>query len=593
MKQNDLDFKSISIQTAYDNYFNLKYNVNRKYQRKLVWTIEEKQGFIDSISKNYPVPLFLLAQIDNSYEIIDGMQRLNSVFSFIEGEFGVEIDGEEKFFDLKVLPTTAKQLSDEELKQKTPLLEYEICRTIANYNLPFSIASFEQEANVEEIFRRINSNGRHLSNQELRQAGALGKFSDLVRKISSQIRRDSTPSDTLSLNKMKQVSLSNRRLPYGVNLFDTFWIDQKIIDFKNMRVSRDEEVVSFILIYMILGRSVEPSNRNLDYIYKFKTENSNPDHLSSVIEDSIERIGVEKIEKQFFLVFNELERILQLCNKKFSDLVYNGNHFAKVRVFQVVFLAIYNQLIEGKKIADDKCLIDKLTGIADRRLTNIKSKDWGGRFRDEIVKSIQGIINECFVQLNQPEDPSFENWIVQLENILRQSRVEQQQYDFKIGLHRLNNSADFAQSSFSKIIKTLTAMANLGPTKVGYVIVGIADNDTDANQHKQLYGVEPINYSGFKIVGVEDEANRSFGNLDDYHARIRDLVRAEPIHNDAKSYILSNLRLVSYYGKQLLVFKIQSSRALYYGKEYFERNASSLQKIEPEELELLFSRFQK
>lgn len=31
--------------------------VNRKYQRKLVWTLEEKQNFIDTILHKYPVPL--------------------------------------------------------------------------------------------------------------------------------------------------------------------------------------------------------------------------------------------------------------------------------------------------------------------------------------------------------------------------------------------------------------------------------------------------------------------------------------------------------------------------------------------------------
>ncbi len=59
--------------------------VNRKYQRKLVWSVKEKQSLIDSIIKKYPIPLILLAETDNNkYEIIDGMQRLNAIFSFID-----------------------------------------------------------------------------------------------------------------------------------------------------------------------------------------------------------------------------------------------------------------------------------------------------------------------------------------------------------------------------------------------------------------------------------------------------------------------------------------------------------------------------
>lgn len=75
--------QGISIQTAYRWYRDNKLIVNRQYQRKLVWTITEKQRLIDSILKDYPLPLFLLAEKtregESIYEIIDGMQRLNAI----------------------------------------------------------------------------------------------------------------------------------------------------------------------------------------------------------------------------------------------------------------------------------------------------------------------------------------------------------------------------------------------------------------------------------------------------------------------------------------------------------------------------------
>lgn len=42
---------------------------------------------------------------------------------------------------------------------------------------------------------------------------------------------------------------------------DTFWVKQKIVTIQNMRVSRDEELVAWILSYMILGDQVEPSSK--------------------------------------------------------------------------------------------------------------------------------------------------------------------------------------------------------------------------------------------------------------------------------------------------------------------------------------------
>ena len=65
MNDNPISSSTISVQMAYDNYLKNKYIVNRKYQRKLVWTLEEKAAFIDSLSKWYSVPLFLFGTLAN------------------------------------------------------------------------------------------------------------------------------------------------------------------------------------------------------------------------------------------------------------------------------------------------------------------------------------------------------------------------------------------------------------------------------------------------------------------------------------------------------------------------------------------------
>ena len=84
-----------SLQFVYEDYINNKFVVNRRYQRKLVWTLEEKQAFIDSLIREYSIPLFLLAKNNKhdkneQWEILDGMQRFNAIFSFIENDYPVE-----------------------------------------------------------------------------------------------------------------------------------------------------------------------------------------------------------------------------------------------------------------------------------------------------------------------------------------------------------------------------------------------------------------------------------------------------------------------------------------------------------------------
>ena len=103
--------RGMSVQEAYKEYRSGNFRVNRRYQRKLVWTVTEKEALIDSIVRGYPIPLILLAFTarsdgTRSFEILDGMQRLNAVFGFIENQFGLA----GKYFDVEQL-ARAKQLA--------------------------------------------------------------------------------------------------------------------------------------------------------------------------------------------------------------------------------------------------------------------------------------------------------------------------------------------------------------------------------------------------------------------------------------------------------------------------------------------------
>ncbi len=81
--EKDLTNKSESVERVYGFYLAKRFLVNRRYQRKLVWTIDEKRAFIDSLRHGFPVPLILLAEIEidgeQRYEVIDGMQRKRPV----------------------------------------------------------------------------------------------------------------------------------------------------------------------------------------------------------------------------------------------------------------------------------------------------------------------------------------------------------------------------------------------------------------------------------------------------------------------------------------------------------------------------------
>ncbi|UZE45135.1 DUF262 domain-containing protein [Selenomonas sputigena] len=592
----DLLIRNEPIQAVFSWYMNEKFWVNRKYQRKLVWTLAEKSKFINSIMRSYPVPLFLLAETsqcnEQGYEIIDGMQRLEAVFSFLRGDYSVTLDGENGFFDLSTMAETKALLDSNEIQQNTPVLSRKMCVDLANYQIPLSITRFQEEE-VEEIFRRINATGRLLSHQDLRQAGATEYFSELVRKISSQIRRDTSPSDRLPLSKMREISLSSSKLPYGINLKDVFWVRQQIITVNNMRLSRDEELISYLLMYILLGDKIDPTAKNLDEIYGAENNSKNIINDIAVV---VEREGEKEIIERFIKVFDEFERVLEKSNRSFSWLVFGDESHAKVRTFQVVFLAFYKLLTNGKILVSIDRLIEQLSGIGKREFNNISSRKWTAKYRNEKINAIEGIIKDCFMDSEQ-SNPAVDNWVSKLENILMQSKIEQQLFDFKVGVYDFC-SRKYNEQCIRKCVKTLTAMANMKKNTTGYILLGVADDKKDADKHKKLYGTKPKSFNNFFIVGVDGEVEKYHKSMDEYYNRIKQVIEKEPVDDYIISYITRNMRLVNYYDRSIVVLSLQSKdKPLLYDQKYYERRGANnhrldVNEVSPPYMADLFSRFQ-
>lgn len=592
----DLLIRNESIQLLYNWYRSGKFLVNRKYQRKLVWTLEEKQNFINSIAHTYPIPLFLLANLEKDsslcYEIIDGMQRLEAIFSFLNGEYSVEIGDDIGYFDLETMAETKALMDTGELTQRRPVLLRNTCVAIANYPVPLSITCFEDDE-IEEIFRRINATGRQLSSQDLRQAGATGSFSNIVRKISTEIRRDSSPSDILPLAKMREISLASSDLPYGIDLRKVFWVEQQIITVRNMRLSRDEELISYLLIYILLGPTVSPTARNLDIIYGFEEDT---ELLINKVMRAIEREGEMRIVTRFMKVFDEFEKMLHKSQQSFSKLVFNDEAHGKGRSFQVIFLAFYNILTSGKELSDPDRLIQMLSGIGEREFGDISSDAWKATYRDEKIRAIEGIIIKCFKDTSE-QNPAIDNWISKLENLLMQSKIEQPLFDLKIGLHSLQND-QYNEECLHKIIKTLTAMANTGKNTTGYVIVGVADKESDSRKYERKFGTLSKQFNSFFITGVDGEIERNYRSADEYFNKVKQAIEKEPIDSYTISYITRYMRLVNYYDKSILVLSLKSSdKPLLYNEKFYERRAANVHEIVednevlPNDMIGLFERF--
>jgi hypothetical protein len=171
----ELASQPTSVQTVYTWYRDGKLLVNRRYQRKLVWTLEEKQKLIESLLKKYPVPAILLAERDSpgTYEIIDGLQRLHSIVSFIENAFPLA-DG--KYFNVDQFPT-AKAAADEgrfEKAKDAALIGSKEVSILLDYSLALSVMRNTTDSEVNDVFDRITLRDSVLSNMDFNSFYGLG-----------------------------------------------------------------------------------------------------------------------------------------------------------------------------------------------------------------------------------------------------------------------------------------------------------------------------------------------------------------------------------------------------------------------------------
>ncbi len=181
------------------------------FQRNYVWDEKRASKLIESIILGLPVPqVFLYEQEKNSFYVIDGQQRLLSIYFFVKQRFPTAegrlilrqyLTGDTKIdssilsddryfknFKLK-LPSSANNE-----KNKFDKLKYE---TLGEYKNTFDILRTvrsvvikqnepDDDSSIYEIFNRLNTGGQNLSAQEIRMSMYYSPFYKKIIELNSQ-----------------------------------------------------------------------------------------------------------------------------------------------------------------------------------------------------------------------------------------------------------------------------------------------------------------------------------------------------------------------------------------------------------------------
>ncbi|MBP1157669.1 MULTISPECIES: DUF262 domain-containing protein [unclassified Paenibacillus] len=179
------------------------------FQRNYVWDIKRASKLIESIILGLPIPqIFLYEESRNKFLVIDGQQRLLSIYYFIkqrfprqdkrielreifdrEGKIPESILANENYFtnfNLKLESSDPNKPSKFNKMNYATLEEYQTefeLKTIRNMVIKQNQPDNEHSS-IFEIFNRLNTGGYNLKQQEIRASLFHSDFYNLLNRIN-------------------------------------------------------------------------------------------------------------------------------------------------------------------------------------------------------------------------------------------------------------------------------------------------------------------------------------------------------------------------------------------------------------------------
>lgn len=140
------------------------------FQRRYVWTDLLASRLIESILLNVPIPPCYLSQNDDfELDVIDGQQRLYSLYRYLENQF----------------PLTGLEVLTELNGKRFFEIENKLQRQVRTHTLRCVLITNESHPEIKfDIFERLNTNTAPLNAQELRNCIYRGALNSLIKDLA-------------------------------------------------------------------------------------------------------------------------------------------------------------------------------------------------------------------------------------------------------------------------------------------------------------------------------------------------------------------------------------------------------------------------
>ena len=288
-----------------------------EYQRLFRWNETQRTRFLESLLLNVPIPpIFVFAQKNGVWELVDGLQRVCTVLEFMgmlknyDGTLRDRFvcDGTTLLPDLKGKrwPIDGEPPAQDHLSQAMQIY-------IQRARLRVEILGQETDANTKfELFQRLNSGGTELSEQEIRNCIIVSLNPEAARKINS------------AANFQDFVEITG----IGSNQIE--------------RQARPEMVVRFIVLR---NKSYLPGMDVHEYLSK------------SVSEICVDETFDWDKEIKFF---DNTMKTLRGC---FGDDVFKKNNRFSIAFFEFISLGVSKYIERSGSLIDQNYIADRIRAI--------------------------------------------------------------------------------------------------------------------------------------------------------------------------------------------------------------------------------------
>lgn len=229
-----------------DEFGVIELDVAPDFQRNFVWTdITRRSRLIESLLLKIPLPMFYFTKDkDNKLQVVDGLQRLTVINSYLNNEFRLKnleyLKGAEgKYFNKKFKTSEEKEKNNLDVKYIRRIRGTQISCNIIDPQTPIAVKF--------DIFKRINTGGKTLNPQEIRNC--------LTKPSIREYLMDMAESEEFKIatgGSLKSTRMDDQEMVLRFIAFSYFWnpiVKKKLIqplEYKSKMHTFLDEVIEIL-----------------------------------------------------------------------------------------------------------------------------------------------------------------------------------------------------------------------------------------------------------------------------------------------------------------------------------------------------------